>query len=170
MKLTNLPPIENYREVSRSLRICANWVDAESGGEECKGCIYETDSCGCETRILYRAACAIEDLCELVYVKEKEDESMRKMQMEANLHAVRPEPVQAEEGLGAASAEDTPLDKLAKDLRAGWEWLSDDMPISPDIRPNMIKAVKVLEIISGALQMNECIRVSALAAIGEALK
>ena len=157
---------ENYADVIRSLRICAN----ESEEEGCEGCIYETDDCDCARKLLRRASCVIEDLCELVSVKEKEDESMREMQMEADLHTVRQEPVQAEEGLGAASAEDTPLDKLAKDLRAGWEWLSDDMPISPDIRPNMIKAVKVLEIISGALQMNECIRVSALAAIGEALK
>lgn len=168
MKLTKIMnPAENYSDVIRSLRVCAG---EDPKNEGCEGCIYETGSCYNATTLMSRAACVIEDLCELVYVKEKEDESMRKMQMEANLHAVRPEPVQAEEGLGAASAEDTPLDKLAKDLRAGWEWLSDDMPISPDIRPNMIKAVKVLEIISGALQMNECIRVSALAAIGEALK
>ena len=172
MKLTNIPPIENYREVSRSLRICAKWVDEEE--EACKGCIYETESRGCETKILYRAACAIEDLCELVSVKEKEDESVREMQMETDLHAVRPEPVQAETGLGKTSEEvqkeTSPLDKLSADLRAGWEWLDDDMPIPDDIRPNMLKAAKVLEIMSGALQMTEVIRVSALAAIGEALK
>lgn len=169
MKLTNIPPIENYSDVIRSLRVCAG---EDPKNEGCEGCIFETGSCYNATTLMSRAACVIEDLCEL-YAKameEKKDESMREMQMEADLHTVRPEPMQAEEGLGAASAEDTPLDKLAKDLRAGWEWLSDDMPISPDIRPNMIKAVKVLEIMSGALQMTEVIRVSALAAIGEALK
>lgn len=169
MKLTNIPPIENYSDVIRSLRVCAG---EDPKNEGCEGCIFETGSCYNATTLMSRAACVIEDLCEL-YAKameEKKDESMREMQMEADLHTVRPEPMQAEEGLGAASAEDTPLDKLAKDLRAGWEWLSDDMPISPDIRPNMIKAAKVLEIMSGALQMTEVIRVSALAAIGEALK
>lgn len=102
------------------------------------------------------------------------DESMRLLQMETDLHAVRPEPVQAETGLGKTSEEvqkeTSPLDKLSADLRAGWEWLDDDMPIPDDIRPNMLKAAKVLEIMSGALQMTEVIRVSALAAIGEALK
>lgn len=147
MKLTNLPLIENYREVSRSLRICAKWVDREE--EECKGCIYETESRGCETKILYRAACVIEDLCELVSVKEKEDESMREMQMEADLHNVQPEPVQAAERLGA-SYEKKPeaveaIEKLIVDLRAHAEWLVG-RPILNEIPKNMLKAARLLEI------------------------
>lgn len=173
MKLTNMPAIEHYRNVIRSLRICAN----ESEEEGCEGCIYEIDDCDCDRKLLCRAACVIEDLCELYGKAQQEggkNESMYKLQVETDLHTIRPEPVQTETGLGKTSEEvqkeTSPLDKLSADLRAGWEWLDDDMPIPDDIRPNMLKAAKVLEIISGALQMNECIRVSALAAIGEALK
>lgn len=170
MKLTEITPSENYSDVIRSLRICTG-EDEKSEG--CEGCIYETGTCYNANKLLSRAACVIEDLCALLEAEQKEgagNEPVHEMQMETDLHTVRPKPVQAEERLGAASAEDTPLDKLAKDLRAGYEWLSDDMPIQEDIRPNMLKATKVLEIISGAMKMNECIRVSALAAIGEALK
>ena len=173
MKLTNMPPIENYSNVIRSLRICAN----ESEEEGCEGCIYETEDCDCDRKLLCRAACVIEDLCELYWKTQQEgrkNESVREMQMETDMHTVRPEPMQAEAGLGKTSEEVqkevSPLDKLSADLRAGWEWLDDDMPIPDDIRPNMFKAAKVLEIMSGALQMTEVIRVSALAAIGEALK
>ena len=174
MKLTNIPPIENYSNVIRSLRICAS----ESGEGGCGGCIYETiDDCDCDRKLMCRAACVIEDLCELYWKaqqKGRKNEYVREMQMETNLHTIRPEPVQTEAGLGKTSEEvqkeTSPIDKLSADLRAGWEWLDDDMPIPDDIRPNMFKAAKVLEIMSGALQMTEVIRVSALAAIGEALK
>ena len=161
--------MENYRDVITSLRVCAG----EDEKEGCEGCIYETDVCYNATKLLSRAACVIEDLCALLEAEQKEGEEngpMHKMQMETDLHTVRPEPMQAEEGLGTSSEEDTPLDKLAKDLRAGWGWLSDDMPIPADIRPNMLKASKVLGIISGYLKMDEFIRVSALAAIGDAMK
>ena len=55
------------------------------------------------------------------------DESVRLLQMETDMHNVRPEPVQAAERLGA-SYEKKPeaveaIEKLIDDLRAHAEWL-----------------------------------------------
>ena len=159
---------ENYADVIRSLRICAN----ESEEEGCEGCIYETDDCDCARKLLRRASCVIEDLCELYWKTQQEgrkNESVREMQMETDMHTVRPEPLQAEEGLGSASEkerpEESPLDKLSADLRT----LS--MLDSHEKRAGtMRRAAEVLKIISDVLQIAEDIRVAMLVSIGEVMK
>ena len=77
------------------------------------------------------------------------DESVRLLQMETDMHNVRPEPVQAAERLGA-SYEKKPeaveaIEKLIVDLRAHAEWLVG-RPILNEIPKNMLKAARLLEI------------------------
>ena len=57
-----MKPKENYADVIRSLRTCAG-IDPKTEG--CEGCIYETSDCHSGRMLISRAACVIEDLCEL---------------------------------------------------------------------------------------------------------
>lgn len=77
------------------------------------------------------------------------DESMRLLQVETDMHNVRPEPVQAAERLGAPYEKKPEaveaIEKLIDDLRAHAEWLVG-RPILNEIPKNMLKAARLLEI------------------------
>lgn len=79
-------------------------------------------------------------------------EPVHTMRKEANLHNIRPDPVQTKSGLGDSSEkhekakEEEPYRKLIIDLRANAEWLSDDMPVPEDLKDNILKAASLLEI------------------------
>lgn len=79
------------------------------------------------------------------------NESVHLLRKKINLHDVRPDPVQTGAGLGSAQTPDEkrkkePYQKLIDDLRANALWLSDDMPVPDDLRDNILKAVKLLEL------------------------
>lgn len=161
MKLTKIGnPAENYSDVIRSLRVCAGEGPKNEG---CEGCIYETGSCYNATTLMSRAACVIEDLCEL-YAKameEKKDESVPEMQKETDLSGIRQSSMQTGHGLGSAYAETEKtateaVEKLINDLRAESAWLTG-RPVLEDIPANMWKAARLLEINLHCRNLHSCI-------------
>ena len=134
MKLTKIMnPAENYSDVIRSLRVCAG---EDPKIEGCEGCIYETGSCYNATTLMSRAACVIEDLCEL-YAKameEKNEASPKETEAEAKA-AIR---------------------KLIDDLRAESVWL-EGRPVLEDIPMNMARAARLLEINLFSRNMHKCV-------------
>lgn len=146
MKLTKkINPIENYSDVIRSLRVCAG---EDPKNEGCEGCIFETDTCYNATKLMSRAACVIEDLCEL-YAKTLEEKNDGPVYIVQKPEILRPEDVQTEEGLGETPEKETEavaaLKKLIDDLREHAAWIRG-RPVLEEIPLNMLKAARLLEI------------------------
>ena len=159
MKLTNIGyPAENYSDVIRSLRVCAG---EDPKNEGCEGCIYETGSCYNATTLMSRAACVIEDLCEL-YAKAMEEKTVEPVCKVSKPKILQLDDLQTEEGLGEASPKETETEakaaigKLIDDLRAESVWL-EGRPVLEDIPANMWKAARLLEINLHCRNLHSCI-------------
>lgn len=78
--------------------------------------------------------------------------TVHELRKEAVLHNVRPRPVQTGERLGGAQNKDQKdeaektVGKLIEDLRANADWLTEDMPVPADLKGNILKAARIIEI------------------------
>ena len=159
MKLTKkINPIENYSDVIRSLRVCAG---EDPKNEGCEGCIFETDTCYNATKLMSRAACVIEDLCEL-YAKAMEEKNVEPVYKVSKPKILQPDDLQTEEGLGEAPEKGTEKEaeaairKLIDDLRAESVWI-EGRPVLKDIPMNMARAARLLEINLFSRNMHRCV-------------
>ena len=172
MKLTNIGyPAENYSDVIRSLRVCAG---EDPKNEGCEGCIYETGSCYNATTLMSRAACVIEDLCEL-YAKAMEEKNVEPVCKVSKPKILQLDDLQTEEGLGEASPKETETEaeaairKLIDDLLAESVWL-EGRPVREDIPANMWKAARLLEINLHCRNLHSCIESANEALVLDALR
>ena len=172
MKLTNIGyPAENYSDVIRSLRVCAG---EDPKNEGCEGCIYETGSCYNATTLMSRAACVIEDLCEL-YAKAMEEKTVEPVCKVSKPKILQLDDLQTEEGLGEASPKETETEaeaairKLIDDLLAESVWL-EGRPVLEDIPANMWKAARLLEINLHCRNLHSCIESANEALVLDALR
>ena len=172
MKLTKIGnPAENYSDVIRSLRVCAG---EDPKNEGCEGCIYETGSCYNATTLLSRAACVIEDLCEL-YAKAMEEKTVEPVCKVSKPKILQLDDLQTEEGLGEASPKETETEaeaairKLIDDLLAESVWL-EGRPVLEDIPANMWKAARLLEINLHCRNLHSCIESANEALVLDALR
>lgn len=153
-----MKPKENYADVIRSLRTCAG-IDPTAEG--CEGCIYETGTCYNATTLMSRAACVIEDLCEL-YAKAMEEKNVEPVYKVSKPEILQLDDLQTEEGLGEASPKETEAEakaaigKLIDDLRAESVWL-EGRPVLEDIPMNMARAARLLEINLFSRNMHRCV-------------
>lgn len=172
MKLTKIGnPAENYSDVIRSLRVCAG---EDPKNEGCEGCIYETGSCYNATTLMSRAACVIEDLCEL-YAKAMEEKTVEPVCKVSKPKILQLDDLQTEEGLGEASPKETETEaeaairKLIDDLLAESVWL-EGRPVLEDIPANMWKAARLLEINLHCRNLHSCIESANEALVLDALR
>ena len=172
MKLTKIGnPAENYSDVIRSLRVCAG---EDPKNEGCEGCIYETGSCYNATTLMSRAACVIEDLCEL-YAKAMEEKNVEPVCKVSKPKILQLDDLQTEEGLGEASPKETETEaeaairKLIDDLLAESVWL-EGRPVLEDIPANMWKAARLLEINLHCRNLHSCIESANEALVLDALR
>ena len=172
MKLTKIGnPAENYSDVIRSLRVCAG---EDPKNEGCEGCIYETGSCYNATTLMSRAACVIEDLCEL-YAKAMEEKTVEPVCKVSKPKILQLDDLQTEEGRGEASPKETETEaeaairKLIDDLLAESVWL-EGRPVLEDIPANMWKAARLLEINLHCRNLHSCIESANEALVLDALR
>ena len=172
MKLTKIGnPAENYSDVIRSLRVCAG---EDPKNEGCEGCIYETGSCYNATTLMSRAACVIEDLCEL-YAKAMEEKTVEPVCKVSKPKILQLDDLQTEEGLGEAPEKgpekeaEAAIRKLIDDLRAESVWI-EGRPVLEDIPMNMARAARLLEIDLFSRNMHRCVKSANEALVLDALR